>query len=196
MEMCRHHEMLRHYTDLLRASIYRYGMSSWIPLADCLSETVDAFSGVSKSAEPLRGAIERMRRATGPVRSQSYLATVAHAMLSVGQPDDAARTLDSVFDRGAHRWILPELLRLRATIGSSFDHQDQTESLLRQSICVADEVGLPSWKLRSAFDLALLLKRRGQVGEARQALASAYAAFNDGFETGDLRRARDLLAAL
>jgi len=85
---------------------------------------------------------------------------------------------------------------LRATIGSSFDHQDQTESLLRQSICVADEVGLPSWKLRSAFDLALLLKRRGQVGEARQVLASAYAAFNEEFETGDLCRARDLLAAL
>ena len=171
-------------------------MSSWIPLADCLSETVDAFSGVSRSPEPLRAAFERMQRATGPVRSQSYLATVAHAMLAMGQSDDATRTLDSAFDRGAHVWILPELLRLRATIESSLDRHDQAESLLRKSICAADEVGLPSWKLRSAFDLALLLKRRGQVGEARKLLTSAYALFNDGFETGDLCRARDLMAAL
>jgi predicted ATPase len=108
----------------------------------------------------------------------------------------APPTLDHVLQVDPHRWVLPELLRLRAATERAMGHDGNAEATLRESLRVADEVGLLSWKLRSALDLAVLLKGQGAPAEARQILAPVYDQFTDGFSSGDLRRSRRLLKQL
>src|SRR5262249_9141452 len=89
-----------------------------------------------------------------------------------------------------------ELLRLRAATERAFRHDGQAETTLLESLRVANEVGLLAWTLRSAHDLAVLLKDRGASAEARQILAPIYEQFTDGFDSGDLRSARQILGQL
>lgn len=131
-----------------------------------------------------------------PIRHPSYFVTLAKAMMALGQADDAARIVDDVFRAGTQRWVLPELLRLRAATERAFGRDGDAETNLRKSLRAADEIGGLGWKLRSALDLALLLKDRGALVDARQILAPVYDQFTDGFDTGDLRNARRLLEQL
>jgi hypothetical protein len=91
---------------------------------------------------------------------------------------------------------LPELLRVRAATERAFRQDGQAETTLLESLRVAEEVGLLAWKLRSAHDLAVLLKDRGALAEARQILVPVYEQFTDGFDSGDLRSSRQLLGQL
>ena len=51
-------------------------------------------------------------------------------------------------------------------------------------------------KLRSAIDLAELLRDQGQPDKARELLAPIYGWFSEGFDTPDLRRGSRLLETL
>jgi hypothetical protein len=94
--------------------------------------------------------------------NHTYYATLAKAMLAIGQTEDAARTLDFVFQMGPQRWVLPELLRLRAATERAFGRDSDAEATLRESLKVADEIACLAWKLRSAFDLATMLKAQAR----------------------------------
>src|SRR5262249_18328110 len=53
-----------------------------------------------------------------------------------------------------------------------------------------------SWELRAAMSLARLWRSQGRLGDARDQLASVYGRFTEGFETADLRTAKQLLDEL
>jgi len=197
MNECHHYSRARSYTETLKRAIDRHGMAAWIPIADCYSKAIDALSGDVSSPEALRAARDDLQQA--PVQSRNSLgcfATVAKAMIAIGQVEDAARTIDHVLQVDPQRWVLPELLRLRAATERAWGHDGDAETTLRDSLRLADEVGLLAWKLRSALDLAVLLKDRGAAAEARLILAPVYDQFTDGFGSGDLRRSRRLLKQL
>ena len=193
---CHDYARARFYTEALKNTIYRHGMAAWIPVADVYSEATEALSGVNSSPEGLRVAFDQLRKAMVQIRHPSYFVTLANAMMALGQADDAARVLDHVFEKDTQPWVLPELLRLRAATARAFGRDADAETHLRKSLRAADEIGAFGWKLRSALDLAAMLKDRGALAEARQILAPVYAQFTDGFDTGDVRNARELLGQL
>ena len=193
---CQDYERARFYTERLKDTIYRHGMAAWIPIADCYSEAIDALSGVCPRPERLREAFEKLRTATIQLRQPSYYATLANAMNAIGQADDAARVVDHVFEVNPQRWVLPELLRVRAATLASLGRPDQVEATLRESLRVANEIGCLAWKLRSSHDLAARLLDRGAPALARQILAPVYDEFEAGDDSGDLRRSRRLLDQL
>lgn len=117
-------------------------------------------------------------------------------MNAIGQADDAASVVDHVFEVNPQRWVLPELLRLRAATQVSLGRPDEAEATLRESLRVASEIGCLAWKLRSAHDLAARLIERDAPALARQILAPVYDEFEPGDDSGDLRRARRLLEQL
>ena len=151
-------------------------MAAWIPVADCYGKAIDALSAELPSPEGLRVARDNLQKASVQMRNPVYFAVLAKAMVAIGQADEAARTIDHVLQADSQRWLLPEFLRLRAA----------TERAFR----------LLAWKLRSAHDLAVLLKDRGASAEARQILEPVYDQFTDGFDSGDLRSSRQLLGRL
>jgi predicted ATPase len=193
MSECHHYSKARSYTEILKSTIYRHGMAAWIPVADCYGKAIDALSGELPSPEGLRVARDNLQKASVQIRNPVYFVALAKAMVAIGQADDAASTIDYVLQTDSQRWLLPELLRLRAATERAFRHDGQAESTLRESFRVADEVGLLAWKLRSAHDLAVLLKDRGALVQAREILVPVYKQFTDGFDSGDLRRCREFL---
>jgi hypothetical protein len=69
----------------------------------------------------------------------------------------------------------------------------EAEKWFRQSLDLAREQQTRSWELRTATSLCRLLRREGRVVEARAHLASIFGQFEEGFETEDLRAAKELL---
>ncbi|MCV9942158.1 MULTISPECIES: winged helix-turn-helix domain-containing protein [unclassified Rhizobium] len=196
MHECHDYAMARFYTDHLKNTIDRHGMAAWIPIADCYSASIDALTGASPSSEGLRAAFDNLRRGSFQVGHHSYYAMLANAMVAIGQWDDATRTLDHVFQVYPERWILPEILRLRAATERAYGCDDDAMATLRQSLQAAGEIGCLAWKLRAAHDLASLLHDKGAPAEARRVLEPVYGQFTDGFNSGDLRNSRKLLEQL
>ncbi len=105
-----------------------------------------------------------------------------------------------------HAWE-PELLRARAELlleqhrsargakGAKTSEKDAEESLVK-SIELAHSQGAAKWELRAAVSLAKLYQHQKKKKEARQVLSNAYGRFKEGFETRDLRIAKELLDEL
>ncbi len=91
----------------------------------------------------------------------------------------------------------PELYRLKGELlrlqGGS---EAEAEACFRRSIESARRQQARSWELRAAMGLARLRRQAGQVEAARSLLAEIVASFTEGFDTADLRDARQLLDAL
>ena len=73
-----------------------------------------------------------------------------------------------------------------ATVSAAEDHYRQAFDWARQQ-------GALSWELRAATSLARLWEQHGRTDETNEFLASVYDRFTEGFETSDLKTARELL---
>ena len=191
-----HLDRAQFYTGHLRSAIYRHGMAAWIPIADCYSEVIAAYSGASTQPQGLRRAFEGLRQGMTQLGHHAYYATLAKAMIAIGQPEDAARVVEHVLGPHPQRWVLAELLRLRAASERMLGRDGDAEALLRESLKSARETGALAWQLRTAYDLAALLKDRGAQADAIQVLAPIFRKFDDGSDTVDLINARRLLTQL
>ena len=69
------------------------------------------------------------------------------------------------------------------------------EECFRKALAVAREQEARLPELRAAVSLGRLLAGEGRAAEARSTLEGVFGGFAEGFETADLREARDLLAA-
>ena len=179
--------------DLLERTIDKNGLGAWLPKAVCFRAVLDALSASSHDPARLRLAFDGLGRKGARVAGHGYLALVAGAMLEAGHVDDVLDALDFVFALKPHRWARPEFLRIKAGAERAMGQIDQAEATLRASLRDADEIEVPSFKFRAAYDLASLLHERGASVAARQLLTPLYNGFSDGFDTRDLRRARGLL---
>jgi tetratricopeptide (TPR) repeat protein len=182
--------------DLLERTVDRHGLGAWVAKTICYRAVFEVFSGRSRDPGKLRLAFDGLGRKATRVAHQAYLWIVVAAMLEIGFIDDAVDALDFVFVLGPSRWVRPEFLRIKAGTERAKGRIDCAEATLRASLRDADEIEVPSFKFRAAYDLASLLHERGASIEARELLAPLYNQFSDGFDTRDLRRARELLEQL
>jgi predicted ATPase/DNA-binding winged helix-turn-helix (wHTH) protein len=92
--------------------------------------------------------------------------------------------------------VIPEILRIKGNVIRWQDPSgwDRAADCYRQSIDLARRSGARSWEIRSITSLVKLARTRGgHDGEAEDLLAAAYELFTEGFETGDLVRAKALI---
>src|SRR5690606_13498742 len=73
---------------------------------------------------------------------------------------------------------------------------DEAEACLQTALAVARHQEARSLELRAAMSLARLWRRQGKTDEARALLAPIYDWFTEGFDTPDLKDAKDLLDEL
>jgi tetratricopeptide (TPR) repeat protein len=96
-------------------------------------------------------------------------------------------------------WNTPELLRVDAELLLWHDAPGAVtvaESKLLRALETAREQSALSWELRVAISLSRLWQRLGATAEALRLLAATYGKFTEGFDTGDLVRARSLMSDL
>jgi len=126
-----------------------------------------------------------------------YLRTLqAQALAQTGRLGEAEALMDESVARmeaGEERAHWAEALRLRGWLAGLQNDDAAAEAYLRRALEVARAQEARAWELRAAADLARRLAGRG---EGRELLREVYGRFTEGFETPDLRAARQLLAEL
>jgi predicted ATPase len=72
----------------------------------------------------------------------------------------------------------------------------RAEKYLDRALAVARAQQAKSWELRAAMSMARLWRDQGKRNEARELLAPVYGWFTEGFDTLDLKEAKNLLNEL
>jgi predicted ATPase len=141
-------------------------------------------------------------QATGVSRSDPMvLGFLAEALALAGAVADGLRTIAAASAEGeasgAH-WADAELHRLRGELLGRLPSADwaEVDRCYRAALTVAREQGSRGFELRSAVDLARLLRAQQRQTEARELLTDVYSWFTEGFETSDLKDAKALLDEL
>lgn len=140
-------------------------------------------------------------RATGTKVSQTYfLALLAEAYQKPGQIEETLTVLDealSAMESTGERVYEAELYRLK---GDSLLMQDASEKEIetnyQQAIDIARRRNTKSPELRATVGLCQLWQSQGKREEAHQILVEIYNWFTEGFDTSDLKKAKDLLDEL
>jgi predicted ATPase len=141
-------------------------------------------------------------RATGAEAFIPYFYTLlADVSAHLGHPEDGLRALaeaHTLVEQHEERWWEAEVCRLRGVLllRQPGTPQAEAEIWLQRALDVARRQEAKSLELRAAMSLARLWQQQGKRADARQLLAPIYDWFTEGFETADLREARELLTAL
>ena len=80
-----------------------------------------------------------------------------------------------------------------SSAGACQTASEEAEKYFVESLDLARRQETIAWQLRAATSLARLHLRRNNATKARNTLAPVYAGFSEGFETADLREAKELL---
>ena len=99
---------------------------------------------------------------------------------------------DTHYHEAEHHRIKGELLLLRGEAKAEVE----AEACYHKAIELARQQQAKSWELRAVMSLCRLWQRQGKREEARQLLAEIYGWFTEGFDTPDLKDARELLEEL
>ncbi|SMF73345.1 transcriptional regulator [Tistlia consotensis] len=154
---------------------------------------------LDRGVELLSDAIASLRADRYELYTSGFGGSLALGLAAQGHLDRArdaiGKTLASVTADG-ETFELPELLRIRGEIEARRGDAAAAAESYRASATLAERQGALSWRLRSDTSLARLLSAQGRRGEAREALSTTYARFEEGFGTRDLTAARRLLDAL
>jgi predicted ATPase/DNA-binding winged helix-turn-helix (wHTH) protein len=146
----------------------------------------------------LRDALETLHAEQHNILATVFTSALAEGLWKTGQFDEALITINGAAARAASRgatFDMAELLRIKGQILAAMPRPDWASAAdcLMKSLAVAREQSALAWELRSATALARLLSENGQRDQARDTLAPVYDRFIEGFETADLRIARQLI---
>ena len=137
-------------------------------------------------------------RATGVGTSRSYMGLLAEAYGKAGQPDTGLKVVAEVWassNRPAQGTGTTELYRLQGELllRQAIPDAPQAEASFQQAFAMARRQQAKSLELRAAMSLARLWQRQGKRAEAHELLAPTYGWFTEGFDTPDLKEAKELL---
>jgi predicted ATPase len=135
-------------------------------------------------------------------RHLAFLGELAEALGRAGEIGQGLAVVNEALarsERSEERWCIAELLRIKGELVLSEDAPTAAvaaEGHFLQSLDWARRQKALSWELRTATSFARFSRDQGRDVEARSVLAAVYNRFTEGFETGDLVRAKACLEEL
>ena len=173
--------------------IKQYGAGSRVFLG--LAEA--ALGNPAKGVPIMNLGLEGLNESGAVVAMTLYLSWVAVAQSLDSKVPEALATIEKALqvnpDELAWR---PDAFRIRGELRRGLGQTDGAEADFREAIGLARKIGAKAWELRAAMSLARMLKKRGDILEARNLLAPLYSSFTEGFDTADLKDTKALLAEL
>ena len=134
-----------------------------------------------------------------------FMYLLAEAYGRLGLANEGLRILtdaQAAIDSSGERWWEAELQRLKGELilmqPDTLNSQgtEEAEACFRHALATARAQSAKSLELRAAISLSRLLQRQGKPGDARDILTAVYNWFTEGFDTRDLREAKELLEQL
>ena len=191
------------FITLLLEQSDRHALDIWHAYGQCYDAIVRIRRGDLQYGVPrLRSATETLRQAGFTHNCTFELGALAEGEARAGSTAAGLQDIDaalSLVESTEERWCLAELLRIKGELlllHGAPDASASAERLFRELLSLAEGQHGLAWQLRSATSLGRLLRGHGREGEAREVLQPIYARFTEGFETEDLKAARQLLDAL
>jgi predicted ATPase len=117
-------------------------------------------------------------------RAEEGLVATAEALTEV------ARTGERFWEAELHR------LKGQLLLASDAANEPKAEACFHRAIEIARSQKAKSWELRAATSLARLWRDQGKPEHAHELLALIYGWFTEGFDTADLKDAKELLDEL
>jgi predicted ATPase len=173
-----------------------HGIAGWIDSAVVLRH---ANSDERLNTEVLGDLHRRLTSgATSAVRIVNSLCLLAALYAEAGDTEQGRSALASIGENSRRGVYAPEVLRIEGELilKSTGPGAGEAERCFRDAIVLARAREGKSFELRAATSLARLLDRQGRRGEAHATLAGVYGWFTEGFDTADLKAAKELLQAL
>ena len=126
---------------------------------------------------------------------------LVQGLAAVGRFDEALALIDETIrlvEANGDLSYMPESLRVKGRLLLAMPRPDRehAESYFMQSLEMSRRQGARTWELRTAIDLAALLRDQGRSDSARALLRPVFEQFAAGSDTADLRAAERLLATL
>lgn len=156
-------------------------------LGDCEEGTVEIQQGL------------KTLRSTGAKRSLPfYLSLLAEVYGKNGQVEEGLETISEAFVEAQNieeRWWEAELFRLKGALLLQQTKPDvkQAEASFHQALDVARHQHSISLELRAANSLYRLGQQQGKHNDSNKLLVEVYNRFTEGFDTPDLKEAKELL---
>jgi predicted ATPase len=176
----------------------RHGLTIWRAMATCVQTRLNLYTRRPIDLAAHLAAMAEVRESGFRMRYPNYLTNYGEALARVGDSRGGLACIDEAIALSEERGQvvgIPEMLRIKGNVlcFARPGAVEQAAECYRRSIELARRDGALSWELRSAASLVKLLRRRGGDDEAEGMLTAAYGQFREGFSTGDLMRARELI---
>jgi predicted ATPase len=188
--------------DELVALADEKGVTFWKAGGVAFQGSLLALTGQAAGAvHPITSGITAWRSTGATVFVPWLLSCLARAYAELGRYDDAWRcigeAINAIETTKESRWEA-EVNRVAGEISLMSPEPDavKAEAYFERALAVARQQQAKSWELRAAMSLARLWRNQGNVREARELLALVYGWFTEGFETRDLKEAKELLDEL
>jgi predicted ATPase/DNA-binding winged helix-turn-helix (wHTH) protein len=183
--------LLAELTEYLK----KHAFTLWDTLWNCLQATVQVQRGDASAVFQLERAVAQLQEVGYRPRLACHLAKLAMMLNVKGQRDAGLVLVEhalSLCESGQELWCHAEMLRIKGMLLEPVDAA-AAAALYNQAIQIAEAQGALSWQLRVANNLARLKMRQGSGQDGRRLLQDVYNQFSEGFDTADLREARNLL---
>jgi predicted ATPase len=129
------------------------------------------------------------------------MAWLAESQLQLGELGAAESSLERAFEivkQTGEGWAEPEVHRVmaEAILRKPGAEMPAAQRRFEEAVAIARKQRGKWWELRATVGLARLLARQDRREEARAMLAEIYNWFTEGFDTADLKDAKELLDEL
>ena len=156
---------------------------------------------VGAGVEMLQNCLEKLRAARYGRLTTRFNIMLARGLAAGGRFVESVTLMDEtirLIEAQGDTSYMPELLRLKGSIVLAMPNPRvvDAEMCFTQSLELSRAHGSRVWELRTATDMAALLKAQGRSDSARELLRPVFEQFTEGAETADLKAAERLLAAL
>jgi len=200
--LCGNYATANAQTDEVIALADEKGAAQWKAAGMLTRGWVFAVTGKASDAVPIITSGLTAYRSTGATLwMPAFLSYLASAHAELRQFDEAWRcttearaTVETTEER---RWEA-EVNRIAGEIALKSTEPDtvKAEAHFERALAVARQQQAKSWELRAAMSLARLWRDQGKMQQARELLAPVYGWFTEGFDTRDLKEAKQLLEEL
>ena len=193
---------VQEHADELRALTSEHGFAFWAANAMIFKGWSLADQGqTSEGISRIREGITALSATGAALFVPHFFALLAQAQQYQGQVPQAEETLADALEwvrRTGERYYEAELLRHRGELLLARPTPDPrtAEHCLVEALETACRQRAKTWELRAAVTLARLWRDEGKRIRARDLLAPIYGWFTEGFDTADLKDAKELLDEL
>jgi predicted ATPase/DNA-binding winged helix-turn-helix (wHTH) protein len=188
------------YTDQLIEYAKRYSLDVYRAAGFGLKGVIAiARDELEIGIDLLRSVLETLTTQRMNILLTEFMGPLAEGLCKRGQVEEAFLIINRAIERATDRgstFDMTELLRIKAQILAAMPQhgKDSAMNCLREALEIAKAQSALALELRSTIALVRLFAEGKQRDQALQELARVYGRFTEGFETVDLRIARQLMA--